>query len=321
MITLTGHKPANFQKFLVILLVLLVVVVIPLGSARADIGPKPSMSFKFIYKTSEKLTITAGIQLQCDDPDCKDVTPLDEIPDPILTCTKTSCSSYAFGYAQYNRLVITFSDGKTRESNVFTKNYYEAKYKVTVREDNLEVKEDLGGFNPMNIMLVGGFVVALAEIFLFIGLVIILGMFIRNTRRCLTSIEDDPSLYSATWIIAIPFVLIGSLISLTIPATLLVESTIGLLHSIIRKLPKVRVFAIILLANLITQPMLWFVLAATEGMGITLTLMIILEIAIWLVEALILYFTMRDQMSLIEALGLSLLLNGASVLVGVLLPI
>jgi hypothetical protein len=170
-------------------------------------------------------------------------------------------------------------------------------------------------------MPVGGFVVAVAEIFLYVGLVIILGMFIRNTRRGLTSIEDDPSLYSATWIIAIPFVLIGSLISLTIPATLLVETTIGLLYSIIRKLPKVRVFAIILLANLITQPILWFVLAATEGMGITLTLMVILEIVIWLVEALILYFTLRDQMRLIEALGLSLLLNGASVLVGVLVPI
>jgi len=319
--TLTGQKPTNSQKFLVILLVLLVVVGTPFSSARADIGPKPSMSFKFIYETSEKLTITSGNQLQCDNPDCQDVTPLDQIEDPILTCTKTSCSSYAFGYAQYNQLVITFSDGKTRESNVFTKNYYEAKYKVTVLEDSLDVKEDFGGFNPMNIMLVGGFVVAVAELFLYVGLVIILGMFIRNTRRGLTSIEDDPSLYSATWIIAIPFVLIGGLMSLTIPATLLIETAIGLLYSIIRKLPKVRLFAIILLANLITQPLLWFVLAATEGMGITLTLTVILEIVIWLVEALILYFTLRDQMRLIEALGLSLLLNGASMLAGFLVPI
>lgn len=319
--TLAEQKPMKFKKFMVVLLVSLLVLGIPFESARADIGPKPSMSFEFFYETSETLTITSGIQLQCDDPACQDVDPLDEFGDPILTCTKTKCSSYAFGYAQYNRLVITFSDGKTRESNVFGKNYFEAKYRVTVLEDSLQVKEDLGGFNPANIMLIGGFVAAVAELLMIAGLLVILGLFIRNTRRGITSFKDAEGLYNATWIIAIPLVISGTLISFTFLATLLVETAVSLLYSIFRKLPKVRLFTIILLANLITQPLLWLVLASTEGMGITFRVMVILEIVIWLVEALILFFTMRDQFRLIEALGLSFLLNGASILVGVFLAI
>jgi hypothetical protein len=56
-------------------------------------------------------------------------------------------------------------------------------------------------------------------------------------------------------------------------------------------------------------------------MGITFRVMLILEILIWLVEGLILFFTMRDQFRLIESLGVSLLLNGASILAGIILAI
>jgi hypothetical protein len=146
-------------------------------------------------------------------------------------------------------------------------------------------------------------------------------LFIRNTRRGITSFKDAEGLYKATWIIAIPLVIAGTLISFTFLATLLVETAVGLLYSIFRKLPKVRLLTIILLANLITQPLLWLVLASTEGMGITFRVMVILEILIWLVEGLILFFTMRDQFRLIESLGVSFLLNGASILAGFILGI
>jgi hypothetical protein len=279
------------------------------------------MSFEFIYETDEPLTIISGIQLQCQDPDCLDASPLDEDERHLLTCTATKCGSYAFGYAPFHRLVITFSDGVTRESNVFGKKYFEAKYKVTVLEDSLKVKEDLGGFNPANIMLIGGFAAVAAEILMIAGLLVILGLFTRNTRRGITSFQDAEGLYNATWIIAIPLIILGSLISLTFLATLLIEIAVGFLYSIFRKLPKVRLLTIILLANLITQPILWLVLAATEGMGITLGLTVVLEILIWLIEALILFFTMRDQIKFFEAAGISLLINGISFSVGFIFAI
>ena len=321
MITLAGLKPSGLIRFIVLLLVYLFAICIPFGSAEADIGPKPSMSFEFIYQTDNVLKITSGILLQCRDPACQKTEPLDEMGLSLLTCSATACSSVAFGYAQYNRLVITFSDGKTRESNVFTKNYFEARYKVKVQEDSLQVSEQLDGFNPANIMLIGGFVAAVAEVLMIAGLLVILGLFIRNTRRGITSFKDAEGLYNTTWIIAIPLVISGTLISFTFLATLLVETAAGLLYSIFRKLPKVRLLTIILLANLITQPLLWLVLASTEGMGITFRVMVILEILIWLVEALILFFTMRDQFRLIESLGVSFLLNGASILAGFILGI
>ena len=313
-----SHGRATAMAFFFIILLSLMN---PISTARADISPKPNMSFEFIYETDEPLTIISGIQLQCQDPDCLDASPLDEDERQLLTCTATKCGSYAFGYSPFHRLVITFSDGVTRESNTFGKNYFEANYKVTVRSDNLEVREQLGGFNPMNIMLIGGTGVICAFVIMIAGLLVTLGMFIRSVSRGATSYQDAYNLYVTTWIIAFPIVIIGSLVSFSILATIIIESIVGFLYTLIRKLPKKRLLTMILLANLITQPLLILALAATEGIMSTQYLMVVLEIAIWLVEALILFFTMRDQIKLFEASGISLLINGISFSVGFIIAI
>ena len=321
MITLAGLKPSRLIRFIVLLLVCLFVFGIPIGIAEADIGPKPSMSFEFIYKTDVPLIITSGIQLQCQDPDCLNASPFDDDGRQLLTCTATRCGSVAFGYAKYHRLVITFSDGITRESNTFGKRNFEAKYKVIVWADDLEVSEKLWGFNPTNIMLFGGFGALIIFALMIAGLLVILGLFIRNARRGTISFEDAYGLYSITWIIAVFIGIFGSLVSLTILATIVIEAVVGFLYTLIRKLPRLRFLTMILLANLITQPLLLVTLSATEGIVSTQGLTIVLEIVIWLVEALILFFTMRDQFRLIESLGVSFLLNGASILAGFILAI
>jgi hypothetical protein len=306
---------------LAFLFIILFGLMMPISTAHADIGPKPNMSFEFIYETDEPLTITSGIQLQCQDPDCLDASPFDDDGRQLLTCTATRCGSVAFGYAKYHRLVITFSDGITRESNTFGKRNFEAKYKVIVRADDLEVSEKLWGFNPTNIMLFGGFGALFIFTLMIAGLLVILGLFIRNARRGTTSFEDAYGLYSITWIIAIFIGIFGSLVSLTILATIVIEAVVGFLYTLIRKLPRLRFLTMILLANLITQPLLLVALSATEGIVSTPGLTIVLELVIWLVEALILFFTMRDEIKFLDAVGISFLINAISFSTGYLLAI
>ena len=56
--------------------------------------------------------------------------------------------------AEYHRLVLSFSDGITRESNVFTKKSFEANYTVTIEENDLVVEEGRGYPNPNIFFLV-----------------------------------------------------------------------------------------------------------------------------------------------------------------------
>lgn len=120
----------------------------PQLEARADIGPKPTMSFTFEFE-GQPVDILSGQQIECDDSTCADGQPLEAIGPQRFTCDTTSCRSLAYGYAQYHKLVIEFAD-RTRESNVFTKSARSATYTVTVLADSLLVEENpsvgVGGF-------------------------------------------------------------------------------------------------------------------------------------------------------------------------------
>jgi hypothetical protein len=111
----------------------------PAVPARADAGPKPSMRFTFQFD-GDPISIVSGQLMECQDEACADAEPLQELGPQRLTCTETDCSSIAYGYAPYHKLVIEFADG-TRESNVFTKKAYMARYQVNVSEDGLLVEE------------------------------------------------------------------------------------------------------------------------------------------------------------------------------------
>jgi len=115
----------------------------PQMNARADIGPKPTMDFIFLHENNPPLTIIEGTLLECDDADCTQSAPLEEFGPQGFSCTDDRCSSMAYGYSEYHRLVIHFSDGKVRESNIFGNRFYDATYQVTIRADDLIVEEDL----------------------------------------------------------------------------------------------------------------------------------------------------------------------------------
>ncbi len=116
-----------------------VAALLPPATARADVGPKPTADFEFEYQI-DPVDIVAGELIQCEDETCESGDPLGEAGPQRFECTATSCSSMAYGYATYMKLVITFTD-RVRESNVFTKAARDAKYKVIVLESSLQVKE------------------------------------------------------------------------------------------------------------------------------------------------------------------------------------
>ncbi len=119
-----------------------VVLLLPVASARADIGPKPSMEFSFEYGI-EPVPIVGGQLIECEDAACETSKPLESVGPQGFTCTENGCSSLSYGYAPYHKLVIEFED-RTRESNVFTKRASEASFSVIVSETDLEVEEVRG---------------------------------------------------------------------------------------------------------------------------------------------------------------------------------
>lgn len=119
---------------------------IPSQAAIADTGPKPTMEFTF---SGEPVTIVSGIMYECDQADCTDAAPLEELGPQRFYCEAQSCRAMAYGFAPYHKLEIEFSDGLTRESNVFETAGFDSVYAVTVRPDDLLVESR---FNPGNLL-------------------------------------------------------------------------------------------------------------------------------------------------------------------------
>ena len=111
--------------------------------AAADTGPKPSMDFVFIQAFSgPQLTIRAGTQFECDQADCSDAQAFKKLGPQHFGCKIDTCRSIGYGYKPYHRLEIIFSDGKTRQSNVFETAGFNSEYKVTIRPDDLLVETE-----------------------------------------------------------------------------------------------------------------------------------------------------------------------------------
>lgn len=246
-------------------------VFLPDQFVRADSGPKPSMQFEFVYEISPAPVIASGIQYECQSVDCSDAVPIKELGPQRFTCGERGCSSMAYSYSEYHRLSIMFSDGRQRESNIFTKNHYQASYTVHVRENSLLV-EETGGWSK------GGLVVA--------------DLFMLVMRQYL-----NPGLL----------------------VTVIAELVIGLIYVLWRKRPWFSILLTILLMNMVSQPILWFLV---KELRLTLCLLTyVLEGIVCLVEAWILYLVLRKSVRFSETLLLSLVMNLASFGIGLLLPL
>ena len=164
-------------------LLILLLTFLPAQVVLADTGPKPSMDFQFKQDVpGEQLTITSGILFECDQPDCSDAAPIEELGPQGFRCEVTSCSAVAYGFAPYHQIEIEFSDGQTRQSNIFETAGFDSTYTVTIRPDDLLVEPQfrLGGV-PAFWLVIGACLCAL------VGLGIVLGLVILLVRRSRTN--------------------------------------------------------------------------------------------------------------------------------------
>jgi hypothetical protein len=301
-----------------LLVVVLAAVFVPFQPARADTGPKPSMQFEFVYEVDPPPTIVSGIQFECHTADCSDAEPLGQMGPQRFGCGLGECSSLAYGYAEYHRLSIEFSDGKTRLSNVFEKKYFEAYYRVTVRENDLQVQELPGKHQPLSFFTVISFLsvafLSCVVVIIYLPvLVILLVLIIRNT-----DFDAARGWYIAGWVVCILGAVLSLLYNWGLIVTLVVEVIVALVYAFWRKRPRTKLLTIVLMINLITQPVLWIILHNFAGSSSWH--LAIGEAIVWLVEGGILALALRKEAKFWEALALSLALNLASFGIGVLLP-
>ena len=300
-------------------LLLLAALLIPPHIARADVGPKPTMSFDFIFENGlSSLTIIEGKLMQCSDATCLDAKPLQMAGPQHFSCQQKSCESMAYGYSEHNRVEITFSDGKTRQSNIFGKKYFGAHYHVNVRQNDLLVEEQRGGINPLIAMFIGIIGVGMLGLGQVVVLLVVLALLVTRARQDKANFEQSRGLFITVWVLATPIIALGSLLSLSILATVAIEAVLALIYAQIKKHSKLTMFTMVLLANLVTQVgLLYSIQAMQSGFSVAVTGLV--EIGIWFVESLILYGTQLKSISIKEAMMISLILNGVSFWVGLLL--
>lgn len=140
----------------ILYIVLLLNLLLPDNFVLADTGPKPSMEFEFKQELAGgPVKIVAGVLFECDQSDCRDAMPLEEVGPQGLYCDPDGCHATAYGFAPYHRLEIEFSDGETRQSNIFETAGFNSKYSVTVQSVDLLVENQTGlNVVPSNILLV-----------------------------------------------------------------------------------------------------------------------------------------------------------------------
>jgi len=152
-------------------------------TVRADTGPKPTMDFAFKQDASgEPPTITSGILYECEQSDCSDATPLQQVGPQRFTCEANSCHALAYGFAPYHQIEIAFSDGKTLQSNIFQTAGFESSYSVTIRPGDLlvEAKFSLGFLPPVFLIIIVACLCVLVGVGILVGFIVLL---IRRSRQ------------------------------------------------------------------------------------------------------------------------------------------
>lgn len=164
------------QLIRLFLVLLFLHIFLPARVTLADTGPKPSMDFVFKQELpGDQVTITSGIMYECQQSDCRDASPLEELGPQRFSCEANHCYAMAYGFSPYHRLEIQFSDGQTRQSNIFETAGFDSRYTVTVRPDDLLVEAQFSlGILPRTGTIVVACICCLVSIGLLAGFVIVI---------------------------------------------------------------------------------------------------------------------------------------------------
>jgi hypothetical protein len=110
--------------------------------AVADIMPEPQIIYIFKYSTPNALKINpeSSEQIQCADALCMEQSPLGIYGLQRLNCTDEKCFAASYEFKPFQKLVVGFSDGKIRESQIFKiPRAQRGAMQVNVTENGLEV--------------------------------------------------------------------------------------------------------------------------------------------------------------------------------------
>lgn len=317
-------KAFRLQTLIPLILTGLWMAAIPSQIVRADSGPHPSMQFVFISQIKPAPTIISGQLFECADRACVQSGLLPEMGPQRFECQIDACHSTGYRYSPYHRLIIEFSDGVTRQSNIFTKHDFAANYRVSILEESLIVEEKSLGpdipFFRTGLPTIFDFLATVAFPILEIVLSIVLVVLANRTGRAGATVASYYNWQEAAWLLAIPAILVGIKWTQGLIITLVVELLLGTGYSLWKKRSVPVILTMILLLNLITQPVLWITISSFSGLSPAF-LILFAEGVVWLVEAGGLYLSQRDSMKFQEALWVSFALNAASFVVGNLLPI
>jgi hypothetical protein len=289
-------------------LFIIVIAAAPLQTVRADTAPKPTMEFSFEYKILSAPAIVSGILEECSQADCSDAHPLMKGGPQHFDCDTAMCSSLAYSYSKYHRLRIEFSDGKTRQSNIFGKNYFYASYSVAVRENDLLVEEKVGEFAPFFslewILLCGAFVLVAGFL---ISIILLLVVALRAREY-----EESRKLYNAAWIVSLPTAVVILLVSLFtgMIIVLALETVIALGYAALRKRSRALVLTIVFLLTVITLPVFVVVVGGVLNPITTGAAWVFgTVVCVWLFDAGFLAVALRKEARFLEALLFSFALN------------
>ena len=222
----------------------------------ADAGPKPSMHFNLVYDTEflKSLQVSTGFQLGSNDPNAALFDTLKTQGPQRFTVDHDKGLSMAYGYKDFNRIIIRFND-KERVSNIFERKSFNSQYKVTVRDNDLLV-------------------------------------------------EDVTSFWSTS--ATMPFFLKALIL------TILLELATGWIFiKLTKRNPVILLWMVI--ANLITLPLVWFVFTLLPNPYIGV---LIGEIFAFVFEALFIHYFNKNYISMKASFILSFLANSVSFFVG-----
>lgn len=247
------HAIPVLMHFFRFLITILLAGIISYG-AIADAGPKPSMKFKLIYKTTHPVKVEKGWQLESEFKVFNVFDTLDRKGPQGFNISRDKASSMAYGYRDYHKIVIQFDD-TIRSSNVFEDESFNSIYELTVYDDKLEVKD-------------------------------------------VTPFMKDSTLW-ATFLKALLL-------------TLALELMVAFVYLKLARKP-LKILFFVILGNLITLPMLWFVFPLFLNLGAAI---IAGEILALVGEALFLLLTCKAYFKPSGAFLLSFMMNVMSLLIG-----
>ena len=321
----------NAKKLYLLIGIVLMVGFLPQENVSADMGPKPTMSFEFKLEGVAPDEIVSITLMECgSSPACEDGYLFEEhFPQDVRhyfgSCDLDGCSFSYYDFDAYHRLDIQLSNGTVLKSNMFENSYYDSRYEVSITRDSLVVKELKGSnanANLVGLLLVGGFFFLPATVLVVV--IVFISVVISSVRKKNTFREVLKRLGKALfWILFANLASTGLVLSPgTFILTLIVEITLAWVYLWYLKPPDRKLLLGVLFANVFTQPL--FVLSQSDlGLNIqhSMNSILIVELVIWLVEAIIIYFAQKKELSFIKILILAFVLNAASFGLGLLLPI